>query len=84
MLADELESVRKDLLEKMWTFAAQHNDTIFDPYGTVRLRYMGRALARFRHARARRPTARNDLISGARNLSFMPRSEGKDETGKAS
>lgn len=44
-LADELVSVRQDLLAKMWTFAAQHNDTIFNPYGTVALAPLGPGLS---------------------------------------
>jgi arylsulfatase A-like enzyme len=45
MLAGELESVRKELLAKMWTFAAQHNDIIFNPYGTVALAPLGPGLS---------------------------------------
>jgi arylsulfatase A-like enzyme len=36
-LAGKLEDVRKDLLTQMWKFAAEHRDTIFNPYGTVAL-----------------------------------------------
>jgi arylsulfatase A-like enzyme len=39
-----LDSVRKELLEKMWTFAAEHNDILFDPYGTVALAPLGPGL----------------------------------------
>ncbi len=45
MLADGLESVREELLAKMWTFAAQHNDIIFNPYGTVALAPLGPGLS---------------------------------------
>lgn len=34
-LSPELDKVRFDLLSRMWTFAAKHNDIIFNPYGTV-------------------------------------------------
>lgn len=34
-LSQPAEDARKDLLAKMWTFAAKHHDTIFNPYGTV-------------------------------------------------
>lgn len=44
-LAGKLESVRKDLLGKMWTFAAEHNDTIFNPYGTVAFAPLGPGLS---------------------------------------
>lgn len=36
-LPDPLNAVRKDLLSRMWTFAAEHHDIIFNPYGTVAL-----------------------------------------------
>ena len=44
-LAGELESVRKEMLEKMWTFAAEHNDIIFNPYGTVAFAPVGPGLS---------------------------------------
>lgn len=44
-LGDKLEPVRKDLLERMWTFAAEHNDSIFNPYGTVALAPLGPGLS---------------------------------------
>lgn len=44
-LPDKLEAVRKDLLAQMWTFAAEHRDTIFNPYGTVALAPYGFGLA---------------------------------------
>ena len=40
-LRDEAETARAMLLEKMWTFAAQHADIIFNPYGTVALAPLG-------------------------------------------
>lgn len=43
-----LDSVRKNLLEQMWTFAAEHNDTIFNPYGTVALAPLGPGLSTVR------------------------------------
>lgn len=36
-LSDRLETVRKDLMAQMWSFAAAHHDTIYNPYGTVAL-----------------------------------------------
>lgn len=43
-LDPKLEAVRKDLLARMWTFAAAHNDIIFNPYGTVALAPYGPGL----------------------------------------
>jgi arylsulfatase A-like enzyme len=34
-------AARKDLLTKMWAFAAEHRDTIFNSYGTVALAPLG-------------------------------------------
>ncbi|MEO6982597.1 MAG: sulfatase-like hydrolase/transferase, partial [Edaphobacter sp.] len=45
-LPEHLESIRKDLLTEMWTFASEHNDTIFNPYGTVALAPYGPGLSR--------------------------------------
>lgn len=36
-LPRELETVRREMLSRMWDFAAQHKDIIFNPYGTVAL-----------------------------------------------
>ena len=44
-LAAGLDSVRENLLEQMWTFAAEHNDTVFNPYGTVALAPLGPGLS---------------------------------------
>jgi arylsulfatase A-like enzyme len=43
-LPEHLASVRKKLLEEMWTFAAEHNDIISNPYGTVALAPFGPGL----------------------------------------
>ena len=43
-LQGDIESARKKLLEKMWTFAAEHRDIIFNPYGTVALAPIGPGL----------------------------------------
>jgi arylsulfatase A-like enzyme len=40
-LEGEAQVVRRTLLETMWTFAAEHADTIFNPYGTVALAPIG-------------------------------------------
>jgi arylsulfatase A-like enzyme len=40
-LRGEAEAARSALLETMWTFAAQHADIIFNPYGTVALAPLG-------------------------------------------
>lgn len=44
-LPEKLDTVRKDLLTQMWTFAAEHHDTIFNTYGTVALAPYGFGLA---------------------------------------
>jgi arylsulfatase A-like enzyme len=49
-LSPSLDSVRKDLLAKMWTFAAHHNDIIQNPYGTVALAPCGPAAGAEPHA----------------------------------
>lgn len=43
-LADHLATARKELLTQMWTFAAEHHDIIFNPYGTVALAPFGPGL----------------------------------------
>ena len=43
-LSEKLEAVRRDLLKEMWTFAAEHRDIIFTPYGTVALAPYGPGL----------------------------------------
>jgi arylsulfatase A-like enzyme len=43
-LPEHLASVRKKLLEAMWTFAAEHGDIISNPYGTVALAPFGPGL----------------------------------------
>jgi len=40
-LPDALENVRKDLLSRMWEFAQQHNDQIFNEYITVAMAPLG-------------------------------------------
>jgi hypothetical protein len=35
VLPSELNTVRRDLLQKMWTFGQEHKDQIFNPYITV-------------------------------------------------
>ena len=40
-LPEPIDLVRKELLEQMWTFAAEHNDIVFNPYGTVALAPLG-------------------------------------------
>lgn len=44
-LPADLDSIRKTLLEEMWTFAAEHKDTIFNPYGTVAFAPLGPGLS---------------------------------------
>ena len=44
-LAPNLDSARRNLMEQMWTFAAEHGDTIFNPYGTVALAPWGPGLS---------------------------------------
>ena len=39
------ESIRRELIRALWSFAAQENDHIFNPYGTVALMPYGPALA---------------------------------------
>ena len=43
-LPEELASIRKQLLEKMWTFALEHHDIDTNQYGTVALASFGPAL----------------------------------------
>ena len=43
-LSHDSEEARKDLLQKMWTFAAKHHDILFNPYGTVALAPFGPGL----------------------------------------
>lgn len=43
-LPGHLGSIRREMLEQMWTFAAEHNDIIFNPYGTVALAPLGPGL----------------------------------------
>jgi arylsulfatase A-like enzyme len=45
-LPEELVSVRKQLLEKMWTFALEHRDIITSGYGTVALAPFGPGLSK--------------------------------------
>ncbi len=42
-LPEELNEVRKDLIARMWRFAAERDDTIFNPYFTVALTPYGPA-----------------------------------------
>jgi arylsulfatase A-like enzyme len=44
-LTERLEAVRKDLLKEMRDFAADHHDTIFNPYATVALAPYGSGLS---------------------------------------
>ncbi|MDE1175699.1 MAG: sulfatase-like hydrolase/transferase [Edaphobacter sp.] len=43
-LPEREEEARRELLRQMWSFAAAHNDTIFNPYGTVALAPYGPAI----------------------------------------
>ncbi len=43
-LPSHLEEIRKQLLTEMWTFAAEHHDILFNPYGTVALAPYGPGL----------------------------------------
>ena len=43
-LPEKLEVARRDLLTEMWSFAAAHRDTIFNPYGTVAMAPYGPGL----------------------------------------
>lgn len=44
-LSAELEKERRDLLRRMWTFAREHDDQIFNSYYTVAMAPIGPALA---------------------------------------
>lgn len=44
-LPSQLEEVRRDLLTRMWRFAQEHKDTIFNPYITVAMAPYGPGIA---------------------------------------
>lgn len=44
-IAPPYEDVRRELLQRIWQFASAHDDTIFNPYGTVALAPYGPALS---------------------------------------
>jgi hypothetical protein len=41
VLQGEQAAARQDLLSRMWTFATEHHDPLFNPYGTVALAPFG-------------------------------------------
>jgi arylsulfatase A-like enzyme len=45
-LSAPLEEARRDLIAEMWNFAAEHHDTIFNPYGTVAMAPYGPGLGK--------------------------------------
>lgn len=70
-LAPRLDAVREDLLEQMWTFAAEHNDTIFNPYGTVALAPLGPGLSRVSPESHAQGQATNSKVDSQENRALM-------------